>query len=581
MSIYEEKYIKKLFDEIKENWNTYLRDHKVKKLKFGSQSTYVLIYLYDKIGQPVSKNELTEYINFFRQKQNKLLTNDVQEARHLSQQHGYYILSGTRKDIGYTKYNIKHGEYMLLTLESPYPSYISNRRNIRIDNWKKIKEQYNNSCATCGSREDEKHRYFENKTILQKGHMDPNNELDNDNIIPQCNGCNKYYKNYFEFNNKGYIVRISNPLFVLKSNLKTKLEMYNILSEELNMNKINVIDLFSGVGGLSYGFHKLSKFNVILANENDKNTADAYSLNFKSTKMLNCCISELTEDKLKKCDVLIGGPPCQSYSTSGKRKMDKKANLFKEYHRILKIVKPKLFIFENVVGLLSMKKGKLLKEIISLFSGDGYQVQYQVLNSADYGIPQTRERVIIVGTSDGKFEYPKKLDQKRITLRNALSDLPELKNSESCLEYKSDPQNDYQRNLRDLKNNVLTEHSASTHNSKLIKLMKLLPEGGSPQDIPEKYRPTSGFKNSYCRLWYDKPSPTITRNFGTPSSARCIHPGEPRSLTTREGARLQSFPDTFIFAGSKTKKNLQIGNAVPPLLSIELAKSVKRYLNKN
>lgn len=111
--------------------------------------------------------------------------------------------------------------------------------------------------------------------------------------------------------------------------------------------------------------------------------------------------------------------------------------------------------------------------------------------------------------------------------------------------------------------------------------MELLPDGGTPSDIPEQYRPTSGFKNTYCRLWWQRPCTTITRNLGTPSSSRCIHPVAPRPLTTREGARIQSFPDSYQFYGSKSSKNLQIGEAVPPLLSIALADAVKKHFEEN
>lgn len=346
------------------------------------------------------------------------------------------------------------------------------------------------------------------------------------------------------------------------------------------VKKINVMDLFAGVGGLSYGFHKNEVFDVVFANDVDKNATGAYKLNFPDTNVKTCCISEITDDMLKEydIDVLIGGPPCQSYSTLGNRKMDKKANLFKEYNRILNIVKPKIFVYENVKGLLSMKNGKLIKEIVDLFEKSGYVIQYKLLNFADYGVPQLRERIILVGTKNGNFKYPDKTHDKYITMNEALSDLPSLLSNQRSSKYKSKPKNKYQVYLRDT-SIMIEEHIVPNHNSKLVKMMSLLPDGGTIKDIPEEYKPKTGFGNSYSKLWWNKPVTTITRNFGTPSSARCIHPVDSRALTTREGARLQSFPDTFKFYGSRSNKNLQIGNAVPPIFSISLAKCVRQYLN--
>ena len=165
----------------------------------------------------------------------------------------------------------------------------------------------------------------------------------------------------------------------------------------------NVMDLFAGVGGLSYGFSKLPEFNIVAANEIEKDIATAYSLNHPDVPMLNCDINNLTEEKIsevlggKKVDIIVGGPPCQSYSTVGKRQMDDRANLFLQYKRILQIVQPTAFVFENVVGILSMDKGNLFKRVQEEFNSIGYDLKYKVLNAVDYGVPQQRERVILVG----------------------------------------------------------------------------------------------------------------------------------------------------------------------------------------
>ncbi len=327
--------------------------------------------------------------------------------------------------------------------------------------------------------------------------------------------------------------------------------------------------------------------------------AKAYLLNHPSVKMYNCDIKDfglknLTEDlQIKKGDIdlIIGGSPCQAYSTVGKRLLnDPRGQLFQEYYRVLKEVEPKAFIFENVKGLLSMSKGELFKTIISLFESLGYKIYHKILNSADYGVPQIRERIIVVGTKLNKeylFPEPTHSNSSNLfnsnlkpylTLSEAISDLPFIKSGEESYEYASNPKNDFQKLMRKNAPERLMYHNAPKNNEKLVKLMECLPDGGTPQDIPEGLRPKSGFKNTYCRLWWKRPAPTITRNLSTPSSSRCIHPKAPRPLTTREGARIQCFPDNYIFYGSRSSKNLQIGNAVPTFLSIALKDSIKKHL---
>jgi len=367
------------------------------------------------------------------------------------------------------------------------------------------------------------------------------------------------------------------------------------------MEGISVIDLFSGVGGLSYGFYNDKDFRVIAANEILPDMAKAYSLNHPDVKMYNSDIKNFGIDILKAdlniesedIDLIIGGPPCQAYSTVGKRIIDDpRGKLFQEYFRVLKELKPKAFLYENVKGLLSMQKGCLLPEILTLFRSLGYKVQFKVLNSADFGVPQIRERVIIFGTKlNHSFSYPepthfnknKTLDllntnqQSHLTLSDAISDLPFIKTNDESFNYSSKPKNNFQKLMRKNAPEKLMDHNSPNNNKNLIKIMELLPDGGSPKDIPEELRPKSGFGNTYCKLWWNMPSTTITRNLSTPSSSRCIHPKAHRPLTTREGARIQCFPDNYIFYGSRSSKNLQIGNAVPTFLSIVLKDSIKEH----
>lgn len=357
------------------------------------------------------------------------------------------------------------------------------------------------------------------------------------------------------------------------------------------VKKLKVIDLFCGVGGLSYGFAHDDNFEIVAANEILPNMAKAYSLNHPTVKVYVEDIKDFGAEKIaSEIDIIVGGPPCQAYSTVGKRLIDdSRGKLFQEYYRVLKEFNPKLFLFENVKGLLSMQGGELLETIISLFESLGYKVQYKLLNAADFGAPQIRERVIIIGSKlKNDFQYPLQTHygaeealnlfraglKSHLTLEEAISDLLFIKSGEESFEYASEPQNEFQKMMRINAPKKLTDHNSPNNNAKLVKIMELLPDGGTPEDLPKELRPKSGFKNTYCRLWWNRPSPTITRNLSTPSSSRCIHPKAPRPLTTREGARIQCFPDSYQFFGSRSDRNLQIGNAVPTVLSNALAEAI-------
>lgn len=354
------------------------------------------------------------------------------------------------------------------------------------------------------------------------------------------------------------------------------------------MSGYKIMDLFAGVGGLSYGFSRLPGFEIVAANEIEKDIAAAYKLNHPGVEMINCDINDLTEETLaealkgQRIDIIVGGPPCQSYSTLGKRQMDDRANLFMQYKRVLNILKPRAFIFENVVGILSMDKGRLFRQIQAEFEELGYTLKHKVLNAVDFGVPQQRERVILVGfRGENHFEYPAPTHgeglKPRVTLRQAIGDLPVLKSGQSSDRYACQPDNDFLRFVR-ASAQELTEHSAPKNGAHLIRIMEALKDGQSKDDLPEDIRPKSGYGNTYAKLWWDRPSTTITRNFACPSSSRCIHPRDSRAMSIREGARLQSFPDDYKFYGSDSMKRLEIGNAVPPLLSVAIAKQMLKAM---
>lgn len=374
---------------------------------------------------------------------------------------------------------------------------------------------------------------------------------------------------------------------------------------------MRIVDLFSGAGGMTFGFYyslKDGKFvrnndcEIVFANEKDKSAAEAFKLNFPDIKLKNCDIKNISEKTVKELigteeiDVIIGGPPCQSFTTIGVRKYDDKAKLYKEYRRMLKIIKPKIFIYENVKGILSMKDGtnrlimsRLFEKFETIGNDLGYSVSYKTLNAVDYGVPQYRERVFIVGTRKDiniKWEFPNK-ELNKITIKEAISDLPRIKQGEKKVFYINEPNNNFQKLMRS-SNETFTFHQAALHKEKINIVIKNVKQGKGRLDfnklikkgkISKKYKLTSGYNNTYGRLISKRPCTTITHNMSTPSSLRCIHYSQNRALTPREGARIQSFPDWFHFFGSLSDVKSQIGNAVPPLLAMELYEQTKIALN--
>ena len=348
------------------------------------------------------------------------------------------------------------------------------------------------------------------------------------------------------------------------------------------LKKPTAIELFCGAGGLSIGLKKAG-FEVILANEIEKDFAKTFEINHPNSKLICDDIhnidfkAELNKLNTKRVDLLSGGPPCQGFSTVGsKNEKDPRNSLFYEYLRAVSEVDPNYVIFENVAGFSSMYNGTAHKALIHELGLLGYDSISSVLEASNFGLPQIRKRTIVLGWKKEihKVKFPppthfSKTDifasQKKLMLMDAISDLPELDADQSKSKYEQKPQNSYQVLLKKGQKE-LTEHNSSKYGSKMLEILSLIPEGGSVNDLPERLRPRSYFGNTYARLLPNKPAPTITRNFGTPSSSRCIHPFQNRALSTREGARLQGFPDDYIFFGSKTSKNLQIGNAVPPIL---------------
>lgn len=364
-----------------------------------------------------------------------------------------------------------------------------------------------------------------------------------------------------------------------------------------------VIDLFAGCGGFSVGFERAG-FSIVKAVEIDKQIANTYIKNHRSTKVYVNDIGEIdnaSNFNKSEADVIIGGPPCQGFSMSGARIRsngfidDPRNYLFKHYVEMVKIIRPKVFLFENVKGILSMKGGCIFKEIIKAltdkenFEGDKYFLHWRVVKATDYGIPEKRERVIILGvlnhdvdldeidkiiTENIKKEHPHFFDVN--TVKDAIYGMPHP--SKDGIVENNPPLTEYQKELHSSQP-VIYNHIATRHIKKAIDRMHKVKDGENWTVLNEDIK--SVHSGSYGRLSWDEPATTITTRFDTPSGGRYTHPVEDRTLTPREAARIQSFPDDFIFYGTKSSICKQIGNAVPPKLAFYLANIVKYILSEN
>lgn len=349
------------------------------------------------------------------------------------------------------------------------------------------------------------------------------------------------------------------------------------------MGTYNVLDLFCGAGGLSYGFERAG-FDILLGIDNDAKALETFELNHKGSKSICGDITKISYNEnikpllnKKTIDVIIGGPPCQGMSLSGPRKFDDPRNkLYLSYIRLVKEIQPKAFVIENVPGLVSLFGGQIKDSIIEKFTEMGYHIEYKILCSSDYGVPQSRKRVIFVGTKKGVFEYPP-VNPNIVTCSMALSDLPSLENNlgEEISVYTLPPQNQYQRLMRE-RATALLNHVAANHSDKVKTIISLVPDGGNYKNLPEEYRDSRNFHVAWTRFASDKPAPTIDTGH-----RHHFHYKYNRVPTVRECARLQSFPDDFKFLGNKTQQFRQVGNAVPPLMAQAIAEQVKKMLEEN
>ncbi len=353
------------------------------------------------------------------------------------------------------------------------------------------------------------------------------------------------------------------------------------------VKEFRILDLFCGAGGLSWGMHKNIHFKTTVALDYDEKAVETFKKNMPETEVV---VGDITKDGVKEkiismakktgVNMLVGGPPCQGYSMKGKKLgLDDPRNfLFREYLELVKRLQPQVFVIENVKGLLLSANGWFKEEIIQTIEKLGYIVNLDVLNAADFGVPQSRERAIFICSKNISIPLPKPTVTERITVRDAIEDLAYLESGEGDfeLEYTTEAKTEYQK-LRRAGSERLYNHKASNHKKIAIEKLKLIPPECGKECLPEEMLGKQKFKTTWGRLKWDEVSPTIDTRFDASSNGTNNHPFLNRAITPREAARIQSFDDKFIFVGSKVYIRKQIGNAVPPLMAKAIADQISDY----
>ena len=387
----------------------------------------------------------------------------------------------------------------------------------------------------------------------------------------------------------------------------------------MSSNRLRAIDLFCGAGGLTEGFRDAG-FEVSFALDNDLDSCETYHYNHRKTQVECESITKLSANDVKRrsggdVDVIIGGPSCQGFSTHGRKvrwvdPKDERNALWVHMLEVVEAIKPKAFLMENVPGMLYWKDGKFGAKILKEYEELGFTVSFRILLAADYGVPQRRRRLLIVGTRGSEFQFPTEthlggwrrdsLDLwearrkergllRHLTCWEAIGDLPALKGGlgRTRAEYVSSNTSPVIELLRG-KAKVLRDHEVPAMSPRHLELIKHVPPGGTWRDIPrhllpDRYRGMrrTDSTNLLGRLAPDLPAYTITTQFTNVTTGCFTHPFEDRSLSVREGARLQTFPDTYFFKGSLDSKERQIGNAVPPVLATVLAHQLAELIEGN
>lgn len=325
------------------------------------------------------------------------------------------------------------------------------------------------------------------------------------------------------------------------------------------------IDLFSGAGGFSLGFDRAG-FQNVFSVDYEPGFCETYRENFPNHQLIEKNICDLQDAEIaylkeqNEVTVVIGGPPCQGFSMAGSigRKFidDPRNRLFKEFVRVVKVVKPRYFVMENVKRLYNHKKGQTREEIIEDFEKLGYTVSCKILNAVDYGVPQMRWRAIFIGSlKEQDILFPERQIQNNVTVKEALKVYPKLLSGASSTK--------------------IPNHVAMSHSNQMLTKMGFIADGGDRNEIPHELRPTSGDVRKYIRYKSNAPSVCVTGDM-----RKIFHYEQNRALTVRELAKLQSFPDDFVFKGTRIAQQQQVGNSVPPLMAEAIAHSILE-MNKN
>lgn len=356
--------------------------------------------------------------------------------------------------------------------------------------------------------------------------------------------------------------------------------------------KYNCVDLFAGAGGLTYGLSQsgfISKIGV----EYDVSAAKTLKSNNPETSVVVEDIRKLdpiqvieTHEMIKEdIDIIVGGPPCRGFSVSNTRTRNSENplnSLYQSYLEFINKIRPRIFVFENVEGFISYNGGKVLDDLIKKTSSFGYHTSYKLINAEKYGVPQKRKRVIIIG-SDHQYNDFFDLPQKRkVKVKEAISDLPHVKNGNriDSLPYKKNSNlSDFQVKMRTSQHQTVSNNQLTKNGELVLKRYSYIPQGGNWRNIPDEYMQNYANKDNchsgiYHRLIWEDTSKTIS-NY---RKNMLIHPLEDRGLSVREVARLQSFPDNYIFSGSLGSQQQQVANAVPPIIGTLIGNNIWKYL---
>ena len=359
----------------------------------------------------------------------------------------------------------------------------------------------------------------------------------------------------------------------------------------MTKKRYKVLDLFCGCGGISEGY-ALAGFHIVGGVDFNKDATLTFQHNFKDAKVYCTDITTISDEEIldnyEGVDVIVGGPPCQGFSSANrwqKELEDPRNKLFYEYLRFVKVLKPKVLMIENVRGLLTRDNGYAKERITTLLLEMGYSVNMKVLNASDYGVPQNRHRDIIVAIRQDfrpiEFEFDTLGTLEKVTVEDAIGELYQFESSNPKIKLIGEnPASKFRSYLR-RDDNLVTDHEVVYPAEKVQERISFVPQGGNWANVPSHLWPSdrkNRHSSAYKRLKEDDQSCTIdTGN----AHSNYFHPLYNRIPSIRESARLQSFPDTFEFVGSRGSKYKQVGNAVPPLMAKAIAKQVKKILDEN